>query len=97
MDFFNKVAETGHCPSNVVASIHIEMLREIRLGDKVHVETWCSRIGHKSMVVEQYIFANNICATQATVVLVGFDNKARASKALPEVWEPVGPKKLIRR
>lgn len=96
IDFFKKIAETSKCPSNVVASIHIDMLREIRLGDTVHVETWCSKKGNKSMAVEQHIFANDVCATKATLVLVGFDNTSRASAVLPLDWEPTDTALLVR-
>jgi acyl-CoA thioester hydrolase len=87
VDFFIKIREAGHCPSSVVASIHIDMLHEINLLDKVHIETWCSRIGTKSMQVEQHIFANGICATKASLVLVGFDRETRKTLAFPADWE----------
>ena len=88
MDFFSLISKTSDCPSNVVASIHIDMIKEIRQGDKVHVETWCSKMGNKSMTVEQHIYAGDVCATKATLILVGFDNETRSSIALPEDWQP---------
>jgi acyl-CoA thioester hydrolase len=87
IEFFSEIAKSGEYPTNVVASIHIELIREIRLLDKVRVETWCSSIGNKSMQVEQYIYANDICATKGTLVLVGFDSKERKSVALPAHWQ----------
>ena len=89
IDFFSSLAAVEESlPHNVVASVHIDMLREIRLADQVHVETWCTEIGNKSMKVEQHIFANDICATKATLILVGFDRKTRQSVQLPRHWKP---------
>ena len=89
IDFFKTLAAAeGNVPGNVVASIHIDMLHEIRLADLVHVETWCTEIGNKSMKVEQHIFANDICVTQGVLVLVGFDRGTRESVQLPRHWKP---------
>lgn len=89
VEFFTQISQqAGEYTANVVASIHIELLREIRLSDKVYVKTWCSDIGNKSMKVEQHIFSNDICATKGTLVLVGFDNEKRKSVALPHSWQP---------
>ncbi len=88
MDFFSKIMEKTKCPANVVASIYIEMIREIRIRDQVYVQTWCSEKGNKSMKVVQYIYANGVCATKGTVILVGYDRKTRKSIPLPENWEP---------
>ncbi len=89
VEFFTEISkQAGGYTSNVVASIHIELLNEIRLSDSVYVKTWCSEIGNKSMKVEQHIFANEICATKGTLVLVGFDNEQRKPIALPDNWLP---------
>lgn len=89
MAFFKNIMEkSGSCPANVVASIHIELLKEIHLTDSVYVKTWCSEKGNKSMKVEQHIFANDVCVTKGSLVLVGFDNRERKTIALPESWQP---------
>ena len=87
MDFFKKIVETSECPANVVARIEIDLVREIRLNDSVHVETWCSAIGTKSMTVQQHIIANDQLVTRGTLVLVGFDNDKRQSIPLPRHWQ----------
>lgn len=88
IDFFSELSKTDEIPNNVVASITIDMLREIRLRDAVHVDSWCTRIGNKSMTVEQHIYANDVLATKASLVLVGFDRETRRSIALPQHWQP---------
>ncbi len=87
MDFFYELAKSGEVTNNVVASVHIDMLREVRLKDKLVLETWCSKKGTKSITLEQYLFANENCVTKCTIVLVGFDSQTRQSIVLPEDWE----------
>ena len=88
IDFFRALSESSEVPDNVVASIHIDMLHEIRLEDEVTIETWCSKKGNKSMTVEQTIYANGECVTTSKMVLVGFDRKSRESILLPADWQP---------
>lgn len=88
LDFFTQVARQSECPGNVVASVHIDMVKEIFLNDEVYVLTWCKKIGTKSMHVQQDIYANGEIATKATLVLVGFDRNSRSSIAFPRHWEP---------
>lgn len=87
LDFFTLIAKQSECPGNVVASVHIDMIKEIFLHDKVYVLTWCKKIGTKSMHVQQDIFANETVATRATLVLVGFDRQSRSTIAFPEHWQ----------
>jgi acyl-CoA thioester hydrolase len=87
MDFFRKVSETSVVPANVVATVQIDMLHEITLQDEVTVETWCSKMGNKSMTLKQNIYANGECVTKSSIVLVGFDRESRKPIALPAEWE----------
>jgi acyl-CoA thioester hydrolase len=88
--FFRQVAKQlkRENPSHVVASVKMDMLREIRFDDRVVVDTWCSRVGTKSMSIEHIIYANGEKATTCQTVLVGFDRETRTSTALPSDWEP---------
>jgi acyl-CoA thioester hydrolase len=87
--FFRKIAKLikNPVPSYVVASVKMDMLREIRFDDRVVVDTWCSRVGTKSMTIEHVIYANGEKATTCQTVLVGFDRDTRSSTALPTDWE----------
>lgn len=87
MEFFEAIGKICEVPANVVASVKIDMLKEIRMEDEVEVEVWCSKMGKKSMTLEQNIFANGDCVTKSTIVLVGFDRSTRQSIALPAEWE----------
>ncbi|MBB5188527.1 MULTISPECIES: acyl-CoA thioesterase [Zhongshania] len=87
--FFRQIAKLikNPVPSYVVASVKMDMLREIRFDDRVVVDTWCSRVGTKSMTIEHVIYANGEKATTCQTVLVGFDRDTRSSTALPTDWE----------
>lgn len=74
-------------PSHVVASVKMDMLREICFDHSVVVDTWCSKKGTKSMTIEHVIYANGEKATSCQTVLVGFDRETRSSRALPSDWE----------
>lgn len=88
VEFSRKVSEENHYPWNVVAKMEVNYLKEICFEDEVVVDTWCSDIGSKSFTVQHRIFANGVCATTCTLVLVGFDMEARRAATLPEDWAP---------
>ena len=79
---------TGDYPSSVVANINIDYLAEIRPGDKIHVITYCTKVGNKSIQLMQEAYANDRLVTRASVVLVGFDRKTRETVPLLPGWEP---------
>ncbi|WP_366943115.1 thioesterase family protein [Zhongshania sp.] len=87
--FFRQIAKQlgRENPAHVVASVKMDMLREICFDDTVVVDTWCSHVGTKSMTIEHLIYANGEKATTCQTVLVGFDRETRTSKALPTDWE----------
>lgn len=90
--FFSEIYRLDpQCPANVVVNVNLTMKREIRLEDTVHVDTWCSRIGTRSMTVRQVIYANDLLATDGTLILVGFNAETRSSIALPDYWEVTDP------
>lgn len=87
MHFTHALEKIEKQPPMVVASIHMDMRKEIRYEDKVYVETWVSRIGSKSLTMTQNIYTNSQLAAEGQVVMVGFDLKTRKAKRLPEHWQ----------
>ncbi len=88
-ELFNAIEQReGFRQDNVVASIRIDMLREIILDDEVWLETWCSKRGNKSLTVEQHIYCNEKLATTASIILVGFDRGTRETVLWPSHWQP---------
>lgn len=84
--FFDELRKISDVPMMVVASIKIDMLKEIRLKDVVYVETKCTRVGNKSMTFDSNIISNGLVAAKGTVVTVGFDLETRQSIKLPDFW-----------
>lgn len=91
IDFFNEVDKLSKTPHNVIASVKMDMLREIRFDHEVVVDTWCSHVGNKSMTIEHHIYADGECATTSSSVVVGFDRKTRVAIALPGDWSATDP------
>jgi len=67
---------------SVVVNLNINFLGEIKLEDRVHVITRCTKVGNKSVQLAQEIYANERCVTTAVTTLVGFDLVARVSVPL---------------
>ena len=88
VDYFREVREFSEVPNHVVASVKMDMLKEIRFDHHVVVDTWCERVGSKSMTVCHHIYANGECATVSRSVLVGFDRETREAIKLPSDWKP---------
>ena len=91
IDFFRAVRaqmDVDKIPLTTVAEINMEFLQEVCLKDDVYLETWCNRMGTKSMEVTQYIYTNGELATKVVLILVGWDKKHKATMAFPEEWEP---------
>ena len=73
---------------SVVVNLNINYLGEIRLEDKVHVVTRCTKVGNKSIQLAQEVHANDRRVTTALTTLVGFDPVGRKSVPLLPGWEP---------
>jgi len=89
IEWFSRVPEK--CPPSVVVNINIDFLGEINLQDQIHVVTYCSKVGTKSVQLTQEIYTTDRCVTKATVVMVGCDTKTRTSIPLLPDWEPSSP------
>ncbi len=92
LDFFQAVMrQSGRddlmANNMVVANINIDYLRECRFDDDIEVVSWCSRVGTKSLTLNNDIFANGQLVARGSVTSVGFDPQTRQSAALPEGWE----------
>ncbi len=86
-DLFMEIAKMGAVPITVVANINIDYFNEVQFGEEISVLSWCSKLGSKSMVVCNEIFAGKSLAAKGRVTLVGFDTETRQSCVLPEHWE----------
>lgn len=74
-------------PINVVVSLKIDYLSEIKIGQSVYLETWCEKIGNTSKQFGQHIYADGKCAAKATVIVVGLDPETRQKVSYPKEWQ----------
>ena len=68
----------------VIVKFEVEYLAELGWPGTVEIGTRIARLGRSSIVFEQAIFQNGICAAVSTNVMVMIDVVTRKSAALPE-------------
>jgi acyl-CoA thioester hydrolase len=82
LDFLAKLG--GSVRSLILASLYIDFRRQVNLGDRLHIESWVSKLGRSSMTIEQAIYANAEKAADVSSVVVHFDYATNKSKELTE-------------
>ena len=84
-DIFNTEYRTGG-RSVVIASVNTDFLAPIFLHDHVQVETRVSRLGNKSLTMQQRIVCpdDGSIKSQCSTVFAGFDYDAQQTIVLPE-------------
>lgn len=70
----------------ITASTHTDYLGQVRLMDDIVVTTDVSRLGNKSMTLQQRIMAGDKCLTESSSVMVAFDFELQQTVPLPEEW-----------
>ena len=72
----------------IVADAHIAFLAPIHFGDDVKVGVRISKLGNKSMTVEQNIVNNASSQEMAKgeIVMVAFDYQSKNTISIPEEW-----------
>ena len=75
----------------IVAKISIDYKLPLTMDDgTIDIWTRCSRIGNKSLDLEQVIVRNDgAVAAAAVTVAVVYDYRANTSVPLPEAWKPL--------
>ena len=88
-DLFIAMADVGEeVPHSVVVNLNIDYVSEVIYGEAISVISWCSRVGNRSMTINNEIMAGDRIAAKASVTLVGFDPQTRRSCVLPAHWQP---------
>lgn len=78
--------------SLILASLYVDYRRQVNFGDRVHVETWVSRLGTSSITLEQIVRANDERAADVRSVVVHFDYATNTSRELTgEMRERLAP------
>jgi acyl-CoA thioester hydrolase len=72
----------------ILADIHITYHAPTRFGDEINVGVKTTKIGNKSMTVEQYVMDANTGKIMASgiVVMVTFDYKELKTIPVPDEW-----------
>ena len=72
----------------IVADVHIAFLAQIHYGDDIKVGVRTSKLGNKSMTIEQNIVNNASGQEMAKgeVVTVAFDYRSKKTISIPEEW-----------
>lgn len=87
LDLLRHVAsQISDMPMAVVANLNLDFIGEIMLDEPISVVTWVSKIGSKSMVVNNEIFAGERLAAKGAATMVGFDTTTRKATTLPTHW-----------
>ena len=68
----------------VIVKFEVEYLAELGWPGTVEIATRVARLGRSSIVCEQAIFQNGVCAAASSNVMVMIDVETRKSAALPD-------------
>jgi len=68
--------------SFVIASLHLDLHREITWPGRVDIGTRVSNIGRSSVNIEQALFQDGVCTATAKTVIVQVNNTTRRSHPL---------------
>ena len=87
------LVEVLHVPDVpfIVASAHLNFLRQVYFRDEVRIETGVSRMGRSSfdMTHRLYRESSNELALTGVVTMVAFDYAAQKSTPIPEEWRRI--------
>ena len=72
----------------IVADIHIAFHAPVHWGDPIKVGVRTSRIGNKSMAMEQAVVhaETGLALSSGTVIVVAYDYTARKTMPIPDAW-----------
>jgi acyl-CoA thioester hydrolase len=76
----------GHRADLILARLEVDYLRQLhyRVGERLVVRSWVSRLGTKSFTVRQELVQDGAVAIRADVVMVQFDYASNGTRAMTE-------------
>ncbi|MBC7174518.1 MAG: hypothetical protein H5U40_18885, partial [Polyangiaceae bacterium] len=75
-------------PWFVLVHLELDFHREGRFGDPFVLTTRCTRVGGKSLSLEQSVTVRGERVCTVKVVMAGFDRESRAAISVPAHWRP---------
>lgn len=70
----------------VTVSTATDYLSQVRMSDRLRVETCCERVGNKSMTLLQRLLAGERLCSESRSVLVAFDFPRQTGVRVPDTW-----------
>jgi acyl-CoA thioester hydrolase len=93
MDLFRRFIPKHHDwrkQGVILARNEVDHRLPVHLGDRVEIETWCSRVGTKSFELSYALFivkeSGRVLSAEGKSVMVCYDHDAGRSVAVPEAW-----------
>jgi acyl-CoA thioester hydrolase len=74
----------GFVDSLILAHLSLDYRQQVRLGQRVEVQTRLVRLGRSSMELKQDILAEGVVAVECRSVVVHFDYASQQSAPLPD-------------
>lgn len=68
----------------IIARCEVDFLDQIHYGYDVLVQTYLSKIGNSSMIVEHLVFQKDLKVAKGKAVMIHFDYEQQKSVAIPE-------------
>lgn len=81
--------------SFVIASLHLNLLAEIKWPGRVEIGTGILKLGTSSIQIFQKLFQNKVCVAQAETVIVQVDNQTARSLPLTATAKQALAKGLV--
>ena len=81
--------------SFVIASLHLDFLKEIKWPGRTEIGTGILRIGNSSITLYQALFQNEICVAKAKTIIVQVDDLSGNAKPLDEQAKSILTEKLM--
>ncbi len=86
-DFFRAIPiPRAEIPWFVLVRLELNYHSEGRFGDEFHIVTRASRIGTKSMTLEQKVYVGHRLVCSVVPTMAAFDDATRRAIAVPEGW-----------
>jgi acyl-CoA thioester hydrolase len=76
----------GRLPDMILARLEVDYLRQLhyRVGERVHVRSWVTRVGTKSFTMRQELLQDDEVAIRLDAVIVLFDITTDSSRAMTD-------------
>ncbi len=68
----------------ILARLALDYRKQVRLGERVRVETWVEKVGNSSITMRQEVLADDELAVEVEAVAVWFDYETNVPVRVPD-------------